>query len=142
MVWGRDNRGAMLRVLGGLADPATRIENRIGEPMANPYLYLASQIYAGLDGMARKLAPPLATVSPYAADAAKVSSTATAVSALPLPTTLADALDALQSDAVLCAAFGTAFVDYFSHIKRQEIARHHAAPDPIDWQRRVIFARF
>ncbi len=142
-VWGHDNQGAMLRVIappGNLA--GTCIENRVGEPMANPYLYLASQIYAGLDGMARKIAPPSATVSPHAADAAKVSSTASAVSALPLPTTLADALDALQSDAVLCAAFGTAFVDYFSHIKRQEIARHHAAQDPIDWQRREVFARF
>jgi glutamine synthetase len=51
-LWGRDNRGAMLRVLGGPGDGATRIENRIGEPMANPYLYMASQIHAGLDGLA------------------------------------------------------------------------------------------
>ena len=53
VVWGRDNRGAMLRVLGGCGDPGTRIENRIGEPMANPYLYVAAQIHAGLDGLAR-----------------------------------------------------------------------------------------
>jgi glutamine synthetase len=141
--WGHDNHGAMLRVMAPLGNLAgTCIENRVGEPMANPYLYLASQIYAGLDGMARKLAPPSATVSPRAADAAKVANVAGAASAVLLPTTLATALDALQSDAALCAAFGTAFVDYFSHIKRQEIARHHAAPDPIDWQRREIFARF
>ncbi|MEO8717978.1 MAG: glutamine synthetase family protein, partial [Burkholderiales bacterium] len=56
-VWGRDNRGAMLRVLGGPGDPATRIENRIGEPAANPYLYFASQIHCGLDGVRRKLDP-------------------------------------------------------------------------------------
>jgi glutamine synthetase len=61
VLWGRDNRGAMLRVVGECADAATRIENRIGEPAANPYLYLASQIHAGLDGMARQLKAPPAT---------------------------------------------------------------------------------
>ncbi len=56
VLWGRDNRGAMLRVIGGPNDGATRIENRIGEPAANPYLYMAAQIHAGLDGLARQLA--------------------------------------------------------------------------------------
>src|SRR5207253_4050068 len=58
VLWGRDNRGAMLRVIGRCGDDATRIENRIGEPAANPYLYLASQIHAGLDGIERRLTPP------------------------------------------------------------------------------------
>ena len=59
VLWGRDNRGAMLRVVGECGDAGTRIENRIGEPMANPYLYMASQIHAGLDGIGRQLkAPP------------------------------------------------------------------------------------
>ena len=31
-IWGRDNRGVMMRVLGGPGDRATRLENRIGEP--------------------------------------------------------------------------------------------------------------
>lgn len=50
-VWGRDNRGAMVRVVGD-SPSATRLENRIGEPAANPYLYLASQLAAGLEGVA------------------------------------------------------------------------------------------
>lgn len=58
ILWGRDNRGAMLRVVGGAGDGATRIENRIGEPAANPYLYMASQIHAGLDGLVKGLEPP------------------------------------------------------------------------------------
>src|SRR6476661_4638977 len=53
-IWARDNRGVMVRVMGQPGDPATHLENRIGEPAANPYLYMASQIYAGLDGIARK----------------------------------------------------------------------------------------
>ena len=47
ILWAHDNRGAMLRLVGGYAEPSTRIENRTGEPAANPYLYMASQIYAG-----------------------------------------------------------------------------------------------
>ena len=54
-IWARDNRGVMVRVLGQPGDPSTHLENRIGEPAANPYLYMASQIYAGLDGIAHKL---------------------------------------------------------------------------------------
>ncbi|MCD6044318.1 MAG: putative glutamine synthetase (glnA4-like), partial [Burkholderiales bacterium] len=48
VIWGKENRGALVRVVGGPGDPGTRLENRIGEPAANPYLYLASQIYSGL----------------------------------------------------------------------------------------------
>jgi glutamine synthetase len=51
LVWGRDNRGALMRVVGQPGDAGTRIENRIAEPAANPHLALASQVLAGLDGM-------------------------------------------------------------------------------------------
>src|ERR1041385_6076221 len=64
-VWAQDNRGAMVRVMGAPGDPATHIENRTGEPLANPYLYMASQIYAGLDGIARGLDLGPATEAPY-----------------------------------------------------------------------------
>ncbi|HZD63712.1 MAG TPA: glutamine synthetase family protein, partial [Xanthobacteraceae bacterium] len=57
VIWGRDNRGAMIRVLGGRGDAATRLENRAGEPAANPYLYMASQIVSGFDGMEKNLDP-------------------------------------------------------------------------------------
>ena len=63
--WGRDNRGVMVRVLGGPGDPATQLENRVGEPAANPYLYMASQIVSGLDGLDRKLDPGPSADTPY-----------------------------------------------------------------------------
>ncbi len=136
-VWGRDNRGAMLRVVGGhhtgdngfTPDPATRIENRIGEPAANPYLYIASQIHAGLDGITRRLLAPPATDHPY--DPGHAS----------LPASLADALAALQADDRLVQAFGPDFVRYLCTIKQSELARHAQAPDPQDWERREYFGR-
>jgi glutamine synthetase len=130
-LWGRDNRGAMLRVLGSPGDPATRIENRVGEPMANPYLYLASQIHAGLDGMQRGLQPPPATESPYGDSGGH-----------PLPTSLGAALDALVASPALVAGFGTDLVQLVERIKRSEVARHAAADDALVWERREYFGRY
>ena len=60
----------MIRVLGGPGDPATRLENRAGEPAANPYLYIMSQIVAGLDGIDHAIDPGPANDEPYAGDRA------------------------------------------------------------------------
>jgi len=130
-LWGRDNRGAMLRVLGGPGDGATRIENRIGEPMANPYLYMASQIHAGLDGLDGARVPPPATESPYG-DASGVA----------LPTRLDVALQALEASAVMTAGFGADLVKLYSRIKHSEFARHAEAEDSQAWQRREYFSRY
>jgi glutamine synthetase len=142
VLWGRDNRGAMLRVVGECGDAATRIENRLGEPAANPYLYLASQIHAGLDGLQRELAPPPATKSPYAAVDPSPGLAGTAGSATRLPTSLGEALQALQDDVTLVDAFGHSFVDYYQRIKQSEFTRFGQASDPDDFQRREYFSRF
>ena len=132
LTWGRDNRGAMLRVLGRAGDAGTRIENRIGEPSANPYLYIASQIHAGLDGLGRGLEAPKATASPYAqADATGR-----------LPSSLGEALAALGADSRLAAAFGAPVVAWYDQVKRSELARHDEADDKDAWQAREYFSRF
>ncbi len=128
-VWGRDNRGALLRVIGGPGDAATRIENRAGEPAANPYLYIAAQVWAGLDGLRQALDPGPATESPYAEGAP------------PLPGALADALDALAADAVLMQGLGAEMATVLLAVRRNELARHAAAEDPAAWERREYLAR-
>jgi glutamine synthetase len=101
----------MVRVLGGRGDPATRLENRIGEPAANPYLHMASQVLSGLDGMKRNLDPGPSADTPYETQAPL------------LPRSLSEALDALRSDDFFRGCFGSVFVDYYLHIKEAEIAR-------------------
>ena len=113
-IWGRDNRGVMIRVLGGAGDTATRLENRIGEPAANPYLYMASQILSGLDGVDRKLDPGPSADTPYETKAAL------------LPTSLREAVAALKDDPFFRDSLGAAFVDYYVHIKNAEIERFQA----------------
>ena len=113
-IWARDNRGVMVRVFGGPGDPATHLENRVGEPAANPYLYIASQIYAGLDGIARCRDPGASADAPYETKAQA------------LPKNLGEAIGALRRSDVFCKAFGDAFVDYFANIKEAEFARFTA----------------
>jgi len=69
IVWAYDNRAAMVRVVGQPGDACTRLENRVGEPAANPYLHMASQIAAGLDGVATAADPGPSADTPYSADA-------------------------------------------------------------------------
>ncbi|RZF63270.1 glutamine synthetase [Sphingomonas populi] len=128
IAWGEDNRGALLRVLARGAPGATRIENRVGEPAANPYLYLASQVVAGLAGIAAGAEPPPAVDTPYAAEAPL------------LPTSLEAALPLLDASTVLRDGFGDAFIDHFLLIKRAEVARYNATVT--DWEQREYFDLF
>ncbi len=128
VIWGRDNRGAMVRVLGAPGDAASRIENRIGEPAANPYLYMGSQILAGLDGMARRLDPGPSADTPYETQAPS------------LPRTLSEALEALRGDACYREGFGDSFVDYFIRIKEAEIQRFNL--EVSEWEQREYFDLF
>jgi glutamine synthetase len=129
VLWGRDNRGAMLRVVGECNDNGTRIENRVGEPTANPYLYIAAQIHAGMNGIERQLRAPPATDSPYSGSHEL------------LPKSLGEALEALDADVALCTAFGQPFVDYYTQLKRLELSRFDAAQDKTDFERREYFGR-
>ena len=127
-IWGRDNRGVMIRVLGGADDPSTRLENRIGEPAANPYLYMASQILSGLDGVDRGLDPGPSADTPYETKAEL------------LPKTLQEAVATLKDDAFFRDAFGAGFVDYYVHIKNAEIERFQA--EVSEWEQREYFEMF
>jgi glutamine synthetase len=136
--WGRDNRGAMLRVLGGPGDAATRIENRLGEPMANPYLFIAAQVWAGLDGVRRRLQPPPASDAPYAPVAAPGTGS---VAEPRLPVGLAEALDALRADGVFAAGMGPALHHLYEAVRRQEMRRHAQTTNPQAWAIAEYFAR-
>lgn len=127
IVWGRDNKGAMLRVIEGPGASATRIENRAPEPAANPYLCFAAQVLSGLDGIARAQEPPPPTEAPYGEGDL-------------LPRNLIEAVYAFSSSAFYRDALGDAFVDYLSTIKKAELSRflHHVT----DWEQREYFEIF
>jgi glutamine synthetase len=111
IAWTMENRGAFLRVLGGYGDPVSHVENRIGEPCANPYLYLAGQLAAGMDGVDRGLDPGAPATDPHAA------------SAPALPRSLAEALAAFGDSKHLRAVLGDPLTDCLSLLKSSELSR-------------------
>ena len=133
--WGGDNRGALIRVQGGPGDAGTHVENRLSEPAANPYLWLAANIAAGLDGIDRGADPPdPVDGDPYVADAPL------------LPQSLAEAVDDLDRSAFYRTAFGDALVDYLVMMKRAELERYDKAAGDgedgsgrSDWEMREYF---
>lgn len=139
--WAVENRGAMIRVQGGPGDPGTHLENRLGEPSANPYLYMAADIAAGLDGIKRQLTPPpCVDADPYAVESAEM-----------LPTSLAAGVEAMVADPLYRDQFGDGFVEYFAMMKRAEWARYQASieEEPLgedqqvsDWEMREYFEFF
>ncbi len=121
IAWSPQHRGAMIRLLGGGADPATHVENRVGDPAANPYLYLASQLVSGLDGLANQTEPPALTLSPYAPEAGPL-----------LPRSLGEAIDAFAASGLYRRCWGDEMVDYLFTIKTSEWSRFQAAVT--DWE--------
>jgi glutamine synthetase len=136
--WSYDHRGVMFRVLGAPGDPATRIENRVGEPAANPYLFIMSQVVAGLAGMEHNIDPGPRDDEPYT------------VKRTMLPTSLVDALDALEQEPLFRAALGEVFLDYFVKLKRNEAGRYQRflensgskGDEPTEWEQNEYFDFF
>jgi glutamine synthetase len=135
--WAYDHRGAMIRVLGGTDDPATRLENRVGEPAANPHLYILAQIVTGLAGIETRAVLPPPSDEPYAAERPL------------LPKSLSEALDALDTEPLFRRALGDTFVDYFVKLKRTEAGRYQsslqgASPgdEPSEWEQNEYFDFF
>jgi len=116
--WGHDNRASFIRIppeRGG----ATRIEVRVGDGAANPYLAIAALLAAGTHGIEAGMTPP----EPVSGDAYRADPD---VIGDPLPRSLDDALDALEADDVLKAAIGPEIVDTFLAMKRFETDRYRA----------------
>lgn len=109
--WGVDHRSVSVRVSTETGEGA-RIEHRVADGAASPYVAMASALQAAYDGVARGLEPP----------AAQTSDGLTNVNTdRHAPDTLAEALDALARDEGLSAAIGQLLVDNFIAIKRAEI---------------------
>ena len=140
VTWAMENRGTLVRVQGSPGDLSSHVEMRLGEPAANPYLYMASNIAAGLDGIRRNLEPP----PPVSADPYTVEAPL-------LPSSLSEAVAALDADQFYRSVFGATLVDYLVMMKRAEIRRYEDAlaaqtgavgSDVSDWEMREYFEFF
>ncbi|MDX3524171.1 glutamine synthetase family protein [Streptomyces scabiei] len=110
--WGLDNRSAMVRIPPERGAGA-RLELRLGDAGANPYLLIAGAIAAALLGVRAGEEPP-APLEGYGYDTAR--------SAV-LPTSLPAALDALEADTALTEILGKDFTTSYLSYKRDEVER-------------------
>jgi glutamine synthetase len=116
--WGHDHRMTLVRVPKERG-ASTRLELRLGDGTANPYLAYAAALAAGLDGIRRELELP-EPVEGMIYDLPEEALGAT------LPTTFAEALQALKDDQVMIDALGSRLVETFESIKGAELERFRA----------------
>ena len=107
----KQDRGAALRVCPVFAAKgekkiakAFNLEFRVSDASASPYMALGALIFAGADGIARKLALPDGSGE-----------------APPLPRSLAEALAGMEKSAAVQAWFGPTFLEAYLRHKRSEL---------------------
>jgi glutamine synthetase len=120
LTWGRTNRSALIRVpkvSPGKSIEGTRVEVRCPDPSSNTYLAFAVMIAAGLDGVERglELGEPVEE-SVFEMDEARLKEKGIRE----LPGTLAEAIDELEKDPVICEALGDHVLSHFVEAKRAE----------------------
>lgn len=129
IAWSGHNRSPLIRVPSarGLS---TRLELRSVDPAANPYLAIAAILEAGLDGLEQKLEPEEAVdrniyrMAPTERKANHIQD---------LPSTLHNALKALDGDEVIQAALGDHLFHSFMDSKSMEWAAYRQQVS--EWER-------
>jgi len=107
LAWGHDNRTCGFRIVG--SGSAMRVESRIPGGDCNPYLAFAATIAAGLHGIENELELPAALEgNAYVSDAER------------FPSTLRDAIAALEGGSIARSALGDDVVDHYLNYARTE----------------------
>ncbi len=120
-VWSTDNRTAGYRVCG--ADTkGIRVECRVGGADLNPYLAMAAQLAAGLDGIERKLE----------LEAEFTGDVYQSAKAREIPKNLRDAARLLSGSAMLREALGDDVVDHYHRAALWEISEQDRVV--MDWE--------
>jgi glutamine synthetase len=108
----KQDRGAALRICpvfgkSGKKKTASafNLEFRVTDGAASPYMALGALIFAGADGIARKLSLPAPETAPK-----------------PLPRSLADALEAMQASDAVKGWLGPTFFEAYLRHKRSELS--------------------
>jgi glutamine synthetase len=116
--WGTQNREAAVRICKNpQGTRADRIEYKVSDASANPYVALGGLIAAGLDGLQRRLKLP----QEVALDPGLIpEADRTARGIDPLPHNLGEAIDALRKDEVLLQALGEALAASFIAVRQSE----------------------
>ncbi|WP_134772867.1 type I glutamate--ammonia ligase [Ornithinimicrobium flavum] len=134
LVYSARNRSACVRIpITGSSPKAKRIEYRVPDPSANPYLAFSAQLMAGLDGIKNRIEPP----EPVDKDLYELPPEEMADIAQ-LPTSLEEALNALEDDHTFLTE-GDVFTDdllgaWVDYKRANEIAPIRLRPHPHEFE--------
>jgi len=130
IAWSERNRSPLVRVPAARG-MATRVELRMPDPAANPYLALAVMLRAGLDGIEKKMDPG----PPINKNIYKMSHRERRHLRIDeLPGNLSEALDAMEKDDLVLETLGDHIVRHFVEAKRNEWFEYikHVSPWEVD----------
>ncbi|HYM74043.1 MAG TPA: glutamine synthetase family protein [Stellaceae bacterium] len=118
---GLQDRGASIRICPIFGPPAAHnfnIEYRVADAAASPYMALGALVWAGLDGIKRRLTLPApADDAPWGAQDGPRSD----AGGLPLPRSLGESIELLASSRTAREWFGDEFFDAYLRFKRAEL---------------------
>ncbi|RHW37957.1 type I glutamate--ammonia ligase [Neobacillus notoginsengisoli] len=136
VAWSAQNRSPLVRIPAsrGLS---TRIEVRSVDPSANPYLAMAVLLKAGLEGIKNKMTPPHA-IDRNIYVMSKEERLEEGI--VDLPSTLAQALELLQSDEVIVSALGEHIIEHFVEAKEIEWDMFRTQVHP--WEREQYMSMY
>jgi len=125
IAWGFHNRSSLIRIA---EKKNIDIEVRNGDPSANPYLFFAALIYAGLDGIEHKrcidpINQNIYEMSTKELDSLKISR---------LPATLLEALQELEQNEYLKQAMGKELIETYIHLKKEELNKYLSEVSDVD----------
>jgi glutamine synthetase len=124
--WGMDNRTVGIRIIEG-ADSAVRAEKRDAGADCNPYLLLACEIAAGLDGIEQGLEPTEITRgNGYEAEGAE-----------PIPTNIRDAIKAARNSQFMKHVFGEDMWEIYIQQSEREASFIERQVTPLETSRYI-----
>ncbi|WP_184665496.1 type I glutamate--ammonia ligase [Texcoconibacillus texcoconensis] len=136
IAWSMRNRSPLVRIPSSRG-MSTRIEVRSPDPTANPYLAMGAMLAAGLDGVRKKMAPPMETDrNIYAMD--EDERNAEGIGSL--PATLKEAIDNLKANEVITQSLGEHALEHFTEAKEIEWDMFRTQVHP--WEREQYMSTY
>ncbi len=126
IAWSAQNRSPLIRVPAARGN-STRVELRSPDPSCNPYLLLALVLRAGLDGIEKKLSPPL----PVDANIYEMNQAQREAKHVDtLPSTLAEAVEAMYEDPLIEQVLGEHVFEKYTTAKMLEYEQYRMQIHP------------
>jgi len=131
LAWGFSNRSAAIRVPKTSRSDMKRIEFRVPDPSANPYLAISAIFLAGLDGIKKKIDPG----DPVSKNIYRMSEWELKELGInSLPKTLMEALEELENDnEYLKPIISGNLLEMYIEKKKEEALKVCSAPTPAEY---------